>query len=267
MSGHGGPRHALDPNPKHHNAGEDAGDRHVREQELRDQNDPAERARRLRDYHMRSGRCLYAQSDPAPSLAAPSSSRILDSAVDTISNMIAIAQSVSDLETVLEVLPLIVGTTTAGEPRGVLSSPNIRSVEVAPALTASSVPASSTTSCPTVVTNGSSGTARTGSPCVHHVMRAKRQLKTEALEINHAAPIDWPWGELRTLQSIVDSLCKAVRSRGLSTHNNDVDCTLSAGYCVHERDGRVCRIPNGSYTYVIRINGGARDDGPLAGLR
>jgi hypothetical protein len=66
MSSHGGPRHALDPHPKQHSAGEEfVGSVDVDEQEMRDQSDMQERARRLRDYHARAGKCLYDQSESA----------------------------------------------------------------------------------------------------------------------------------------------------------------------------------------------------------
>lgn len=128
MSGHGGPRHALPPNPRHHDAGDEdpSRDRGVEDQEMRDQNDPLERARRLRAYHMRSGRCLYDQSVPVERLAAASSSTAASVPSTFVNEMRFVL--ISDVPmTDDEVRRLYVATTHGGDESASASLPSTHS--------------------------------------------------------------------------------------------------------------------------------------------
>jgi hypothetical protein len=190
MSGHGGPRHSIEPNPRHHSAGDPAVDRHVIEQELRDQSDAAERARRLRDYHMRSGRCLYVQSADALSLAVPRSS-IAVTALPTKGNE---TWYYDGMTPVVSQRPLE-DTDRAGGDSHSHTSRCTHSAACAIASAESPRQPSSITSSRTAATRSSSGIERTGNHSAPPVMVVRRPVKMVGsvigaqLSIRHEAPI------------------------------------------------------------------------------
>ena len=176
MSSHGGPRHALEPNPKHHDAGEPAVDRRVIEQELRDQQDPAVRAQRMRDYLFRTGgQSLYDRSGDVRSQVARHSSIAVTAMDIKASESFAIVN-----ETLLEDRQQTAGMAVdGGEP--LLASLRITLSAARVSCSAESLRRlSSTISSHTGATNSCSGIAATGSPSAEPVTPARQLEKTAA---------------------------------------------------------------------------------------